>query len=351
MGVLLLQMCSTVYASEIFVITPSEIATNIGTLDDGNLVSVSFLDGDTYDVSELTGSPAFQIDMNFTTTTPAEQVTIHAEYDGNLGHVVNVDIFNFTGSTWDTLGQIPDNGGIIEYNFTITGTLSDYLSTNITCIRIEHVTSGSTQHDIYIDWAYITGEYDQDTTATGSFTHDTDNDAPLFASWYDSTTLIDPDADVLFYVVIYDIDNSSTELNVTLYWSDDSFGAINRSHNMAFSNSPSTNNYRYTYLFPGKPLGTYYQYYYVVNDGANTVYQPAAYLSGIYFDIQWDAPYVPSGGPAPIGTTTTEDTSVPLAVDGVGNFIIVISTPLVFGGVLLILGIYIYKKKQEEIRY
>ena len=185
----------------------------------------------------------------------------------------------------------------------------------------------------------------------GTFQYDTDNDAPTYQSWYDSTTLIDPYQDVLFYVVIEDIDNTSSELTVTLYYSNDSFGTYNISKSMSYASSPSTDNYRFTYLFPGEPLGTYYQYYYQVFDGDNYVEQPAAYASGILFDIQWDNP--PSGDtggggepmvsePLEITTTTV---APPADIDDV-NIIISGSTLLL--GFVLILGVKLYMNYREN---
>lgn len=131
---------------------------------------------------------------------------------------------------------------------------------------------------------------------------------PTFSAWYDPTSLLDPFADALFYVVIYDVDNSSDEINITLFYSVDTFGIHNVSQQMAFSNSPAANTYRYTYNMLGKPAGTYYQYYYQANDTTFVRKKPSE--AGVYFDIQWDVEPVAIGDNAGFWIFPSLDTLV-----------------------------------------
>lgn len=149
-------------------IVPTAITTVAGTHDAGNLASIQTLDGSTYDISELGGSPpVLRADIDFTNIPqPPTQITIHAGYDGNLSHIIDVDIWNDNLSQWDTLGQIPDNLGVItQYNFTVTGTKADYLdgSGNVQ-IRINHTSNGNMNHNLFIDYVYLL--LDSDPTDT-----------------------------------------------------------------------------------------------------------------------------------------------------------------------------------------
>lgn len=109
---------------------------------------------------------------------------------------------------------------------------------------------------------------------------------PVIVDWFDPEILIPHMADAQFYCEIYDYDNDSTELIVTLFYSNDHWELQNGSITMTFSHSPSSKHYYYTYLWAGEPEGTYYQYYYQVNDGNVTVKKPAEH--DVFFDIQWD---------------------------------------------------------------
>lgn len=185
--------------------------------------------------------------------------------------------------------------------------------------------------------------YAQDEDAGGTFQLDTDNDASSFVSWYDSTTLIEPDNDVLFYTVVEDIDNASDHLTVTIWYSNDSFGLYNESQVMAYASTPSSNNYRFTHLFAGQPVGTYFQYYFSVYDGDNFVYQPAAYEAGILFDIQWDNP---PEGPAGGGVTPRDEEAI--TPEEFRDINIMITLPTLLVGALIIVGVRQYVKHRES---
>ncbi len=120
----------------------------------------------------------------------------------------------------------------------------------------------------------------------GSFEISTVNDPPYIVDWYHNTTLIEPGTDVLFHATVWDIDNTSDELTVTLWYSNDTFMYDNNSVTMVFSKETSPDYYRYNYTIDGPNEGIY-SYYYEATDGEFTDYKPAGYNVGVYFDIQW----------------------------------------------------------------
>lgn len=123
-------------------------------------------------------------------------------------------------------------------------------------------------------------------TMTGDFQHDNDNDSPIFIEWYDAQSIINPLTDVVFFVIIQDIDNASDELIVDLYYSEYEFRIQNFSQSMSFISVVSVNTYRYEYLMSGKPEGTYMDYYFQVNDSSNVVRKPLIPATET-FSIQW----------------------------------------------------------------
>ena len=123
-----------------------------------------------------------------------------------------------------------------------------------------------------------------DDTSKGDFEVDTVNDAPVFVAWHDSDIILPPLTDELFFATISDVDNDSTELTVTLYYSDDNFAVMNDSETLVYFESPAPNQYNFSYNFPGQTGGTYYEYYYQVEDGFSRIKKPP---SG-YLDIQWE---------------------------------------------------------------
>ena len=81
-----------------------------------------------------------------------------------------------------------------------------------------------------------------------------------------------------------DVDNTSGELTLTIYYSNDSFVSHNESVTMSYNDTISADTYRYIYEWDGEPANTYYDYYYQVFDGEHTVKENN---SGLYYDILW----------------------------------------------------------------
>lgn len=127
----------------------------------------------------------------------------------------------------------------------------------------------------------VTSVVADDDTSEGDMALDLDNDAPIFIQWYEATVIIDENLPILFTAIIQDIDNTTAELNVTLYYSSDLFVTDNNSISMIFDAGLVS----YQYQFPGQPGITTYKYYYTVFDGTTLVRKPTT--AEYYFDIQW----------------------------------------------------------------
>jgi len=136
---------------------------------------------------------------------------------------------------------------------------------------------------------------DNNDTSVGNFSLDIDNDPPVFIDWFDSQSIITPNDPITFWAIVEDVDNSSGELTVTLYYSNDSFNLINVSQTMTYVSSPDTYQHQFEYTMAGQTAGTYYQYYYQAYDGESYVKEDN---TGLYYDIQWQTVDRGQGQPA-----------------------------------------------------
>ena len=134
-----------------------------------------------------------------------------------------------------------------------------------------------------------------DDSSIGNLTYDTVNDAPVFIDVYNTSDLITPNEDVLFYAVIQDIDNTSAQLNVTLYYSYSIFNFENHSFEMSYASLEALQTYRFEHNFVGKTSGTSIIYYYQVFDGETIVREGYP----LYYDLQWSVPPVVVERPLP----------------------------------------------------
>ncbi len=169
-------------------ISPDILVVTTGTQDSGNIDSVVEIDGDTLDVSEVTGTPGFDIKFNFTnfSATP-RRVEYLGRYDGTPGHEVEIRIFNYTSGTYVDINSetsdISPNDQNQFLSFMIEGNTSEYLNGGVVSIQIIHTSSGNPIDDIFIDLISLTpssvdlpnvGEFvqiaDYDTSSNNSVT-------------------------------------------------------------------------------------------------------------------------------------------------------------------------------------
>jgi hypothetical protein len=142
------------------------MATSRGFYNFGNVASIqTYGDYDTaantgfYSVNDesfANGTPGHVEYIGFTGISAFNRVILNINYTALSGHIQDIDIFNYTSNTWDTLAQYSGSGnwqqfalGVIDdapYINTITG--------NVT-IRNYHVSAGSNVHRTWIDYVAL----------------------------------------------------------------------------------------------------------------------------------------------------------------------------------------------------
>lgn len=142
----------------------SEIGVTTGTLDSGGLVNISTVDGTRMNISEVVGVPGMDISFNFTgipTDASCVWLVLNSLYDGNQAHEFCIDLWNYTGSSWETIGHIPDQTAFEWINSTIYDLRipADYVNaTGEVRGRLYHLSAGNINHDLSIEFLNIYAE-------------------------------------------------------------------------------------------------------------------------------------------------------------------------------------------------
>lgn len=131
------------------------ITTLTGTNTAGTITSIQTMnDGNWYNVSEVSGVPGFNVQINFTGVTNFNQIYTNMYYQGNPAHEVDIQLYNWVAGTWDTFGVLPTDGMMSIHTYGISGDGSYINGTNVS-MRIYHVTTGNSNHRLYIDYAVL----------------------------------------------------------------------------------------------------------------------------------------------------------------------------------------------------
>lgn len=154
--------------------TANSISTPTGDVDSGDVNStVTINDNDTYDVSEVAGSPGWDIRLTYTGITSGHEpnkIQLHLSYDGSAGHVVNFELWNYTDTpAFDVIAAdaiVESAGTLTFYSIDITGQITDYVSGGEAILRLHHTSNGNITHDVSVDYAVLK----DDTSGGGGVT-------------------------------------------------------------------------------------------------------------------------------------------------------------------------------------
>lgn len=143
------------FSEEQVVYNASVIVTEVGTLDAGDLNSIKQLaDGDTYNVSEVSGTPGFLININFTNVVNFNTVAIRGMYDGGAGHTVALELYR-VGVGWEERHELTDQSdfGVTTFDVFIGSDFIDEYGT--VQFKINHDDPGNINHNYFLDAAFI----------------------------------------------------------------------------------------------------------------------------------------------------------------------------------------------------
>lgn len=111
-------------------------------------------------LGESAGSPGFSYDFwfgeNEAVPTTDIRVDFEAYYDGNAGHNVNLQQYNWVTDAWTTVqaGAFPDAASEQNYGWHLIDNAA-YLSSGRVRLRIIHTSPGNPNHELHIDHMYL----------------------------------------------------------------------------------------------------------------------------------------------------------------------------------------------------
>ena len=145
--------------------------TNIlkGTPVNMNKGNLSFDDNKYGNVTEATGALPIQIYFNFTNVDAFNYIHLKEKYIGGSGHIVNLDVYNYNTSSWDTHFTFSDQTGYVISNIYIDDYVN-HISLGKVILRILHSSNGNPSHRLSIDSITLTNGIQSFSTTSGTVT-------------------------------------------------------------------------------------------------------------------------------------------------------------------------------------
>ena len=131
-------------------------SATVGVESSGTYASTAADDNTNWEIDEVAATPGITLTMDFTAPVLGQsktQLIISGYYDGNAGHTVNVDAYDYITTSYDNLGTLPDAVAETIYTFTLD---VDHMDTDGSIkIRINHTSAGNPTHVLHLDHVYI----------------------------------------------------------------------------------------------------------------------------------------------------------------------------------------------------
>lgn len=132
--------------------TATSLNIEVGSLRSGNLQSTFELDGNYLIIDEVAETPGYDIRFIFTDVESFTTVQNVFRYDGGAGnHIVNIELYNFNTSEWDTISQYDKSSMLLNYVDYVPNS-ARYINDSIVIMRHNHATAGDTSHYLEIDF-------------------------------------------------------------------------------------------------------------------------------------------------------------------------------------------------------
>jgi hypothetical protein len=195
---------------------PASVDVQYGTLTSGTVDSLTALDGDLLTVTEANGpTPVLRTVVTFTGVDRITNARAYGRYQGSTSHSITVQLYNFTLSSWNSLGEMEHSTTNQWYSYSVFNS-SDYVSAGVCSLRFEHLSSGVNSHKLYLDYTAIgTGSYGAGITAHSSLTgldHD-DHTQYLLDSDTGSTVATK-------YDVSLKLNSAALDTSTVVFWAD-----------------------------------------------------------------------------------------------------------------------------------
>lgn len=121
----------------------------------GNYTSTKTINGRSLKSTEVSGTPGFTFEVLFKNVVDFNKVEMMEQYSGNVAHNVDIQIYNYLSSSWQTLETITTQTGLMQKVYSVLNS-TPYLSGSNARLRFNHTSAGTSSHYMLLDYVSLT---------------------------------------------------------------------------------------------------------------------------------------------------------------------------------------------------
>ena len=153
---LIAEVVNNLVAAPLFKV-PTSVTVNDGGTPAGDITGIqTLLDGNVYQVPEVSGTPGFNVELVFTNVMNIVGFVSHVRYTGSSAHLVTLGLYNVVTATYDRFLNIPHTATLYSYRTVYIPDGKNYIDSNQeTKMILYHDSGGTPSHDLFIDYAAL----------------------------------------------------------------------------------------------------------------------------------------------------------------------------------------------------
>lgn len=125
-----------------------------GTLDAGTVATLEDKDGSNVAISEAAAANALEVSFGFTGVTEFTRINFFGRYTGAGAHTLVAEAYNYATSAWDIVGAFTVPSTATWHIFLVPAP-NNYVDGGDVTLRLRHLETGNTSHDLYLDYLSI----------------------------------------------------------------------------------------------------------------------------------------------------------------------------------------------------
>jgi hypothetical protein len=137
----------------------SSVSLTNGVYISGTVSSIQtygdYAAGNYYNFTDGTGTgPAWILTVGFTNIVKFNRAVLNIQYTVNSGHTIYVDLYNYTSSSWDSIGSYTGLNGYYQFALEVLSS-TPYISGGATQLRLYHSNGGNASHETRVDYVAL----------------------------------------------------------------------------------------------------------------------------------------------------------------------------------------------------
>jgi hypothetical protein len=104
-----------------------------------------------YSINDAATSPGYTVYVGFTAITKFNRVVLNINYTQSSDHTINVDLYNYVTSAWNTFAVYSGLPGWYQLALGVIDS-DPYVSGGAVTLRLNHISGGSISHRTWIDY-------------------------------------------------------------------------------------------------------------------------------------------------------------------------------------------------------